>query len=168
MDLSVWLQSARRSSIRRILLNLVLWRSIPFNAPHRLRVVPLKEGGMRVDIPYRRANRNHIRGIHACCLATAAELCSGLALMEQLDARRHRLLMKSIAMDYHWQAKGAARAVFCVDAGTMERDVKQPLAREEAALYVAEVAVHDVQGRHLATGRITWQIKPWSVVRTGV
>lgn len=168
MDLSAWLHAARRSAFRRGLLNLVLWRSIPFNWPHRLRVVPQHEGGMRVDIPFRRANHNHIRGIHACCLATAAELCSGLALMEQLDAKRHRLIMKSIAMDYHWQAKGAARAMFRVDAETLERHVKQALAREEAALYVAEVAVHDTQGRHLATGRITWQIKPWSAVRTGV
>ncbi|MDQ3101069.1 MAG: DUF4442 domain-containing protein, partial [Bacteroidota bacterium] len=96
MDLPGSLKKARHSAISRWWLNMLLQWSIPFNAPHGFRVVPLIEGGMRVDIPFWRVNRNHIRGIHACALATAAEMCSGLSLLEHLDPGKYRLIMRSL------------------------------------------------------------------------
>lgn len=166
MRLSELLDQARRSSARRWWLDRVLHWMIPFNAPHGLKVVPLPEGGIRVDIPYRRVNRNHIRGIHACCLATAAEYCSGLALMEQLDAKKYRLIMKELRMQYHYQAKAAAHAHYAPGSEVLEAEVVRPLAGQEAVLYTAEVPLHDVHGNHLATGHITWQVKAWASVRT--
>jgi acyl-coenzyme A thioesterase PaaI-like protein len=168
MDLNAWLEGARRSRLRRWFLDEALQWMIPFNRPHGLRVTPLPEGGIRVDIPYWRINRNHIKGIHACCLATAAEYCSGLALMERLDAKRYRLIMKTLRMDYHYQAKAAASAVFAPSTGEMQQAVIAPLVQAEAVLYTACVEVHDTERNHLATGYITWQVKNWTAVRTKV
>jgi acyl-coenzyme A thioesterase PaaI-like protein len=168
MKLPGLLKAARRSRIARWWLNGLLGWMIPFNRPHGFKVSPLQAGGIRVDIPYWRINHNHIKGIHACALATAAEYCSGLALLEKLDAKQYRLIMKTLHMDYHYQAKARAHAVFAPASEELTEQVKGPLATNEAVLYTAVVELHDVKQNHLATGRITWQVKEWSKVRTKV
>lgn len=168
MDLSRLLERARNSALRRYWLNVGLRRSIPFNKPHGFRVMPLANGGIRVEVPFKRANLNHIHGMHACCLATAAELCSGLALIGSLDPKQYRIIMMSLHMDYHWQAKSRASAVFAPSEKEIDAQLRVPLGSSESCLYVAEVPVHDEGGKHLATGRITWQVKRWDKVRTNV
>ena len=166
MDLAGTIRSARSSGISRWWLNTLLRWKIPFNQPHGFRVEPLPDGGIKVHIPYWRINRNHIRGIHACALATAAEYCSGLALLEHLDASKYRLIMKSLHMDYHYQAKANAHAVFAPSGEEISGQVIEPLNTSDAVLYTARVELHDVKENHLATGQITWQVKAWEKVRT--
>lgn len=168
MHLPSLIERARTSAVARWKLNIGLRWSIPFNKPHGFRVVPQPGGAMRVEIPFRRANRNHIRGIHACCMATAAELCSGLALIGRMDPRQYRIIMASLHMDYHWQAKERAYALFNPSEEALQKHLFVPLQAAGTCQYVAEVPVHDVAGNHLATGRITWQIKRWDKVRTTV
>lgn len=168
MELAPLLAKSRNSAFTRWWMNIGLRWRIPFNRPHGFRVLPLQEGGIRVEIPDRRINRNHINGIHACCLATAAEYCTGLALMEHLDPKRYRIIMKSLAMDYHYQAKTGAHADFALSSSELQEQIIRPLGSGEPVLYTAEVPLHDVSGNHLATGRITWQIKEWGQVRTKV
>jgi len=166
MDLAGTIRSARASGFARWWLNAILRWRIPFNQPHGFRVEPLPDGGIKVQIPYWRINRNHIKGIHACALATAAEYCSGLALLEHLDAARYRLIMKSLHMDYHYQAKARAHAVFAPGVEEVAQQVIEPLKNSDAVLYTARVELHDVKANHLATGLITWQVKAWEKVRT--
>lgn len=168
MNLPRLLEQARTSSFRRWLLNAGLRWSIPFNRPHGFRVVPLPEGGIRVEVPFRRANRNHIRAVHACCLATAAELCSGLELMGRLDPMLYRIIMRTLRMDYHWQAKARAFAEFTLDLAGLKEQLQVPLDKDGVVDYTATVKVYDIHGNHLATGLVTWQVKRWKDVRTKV
>jgi acyl-coenzyme A thioesterase PaaI-like protein len=166
MHLPSLLAKARTSVFTRWLLNRALPWSIPFNRPHGFKVVPLPEGGISVKVPYWRINQNHIRGIHACCLATASEMCSGLSLLEQLDPKHYRLIMRSLHMQYHYQAKQGAVAT-CIDSrDTIQEHVVRALASQDAVDHTSTVEVHDTSGNHLATGTITWQVKEWSKVRT--
>jgi acyl-coenzyme A thioesterase PaaI-like protein len=121
---------------------------------------------MQVRIPWWRVNRNHIRGIHACALATGAELCSGLSLLEHIDPKRYRLIMRSLHMDYHYQAKTAATATASPAAEDIARQVLQPLESGGTVDHVSRVELHDAQGNHLASATITWQVKRWDQVRT--
>jgi acyl-coenzyme A thioesterase PaaI-like protein len=168
MHLPTLLQKARTSSLQRGLLNAILPWMIPFNRPHGFRVVPLPEGGIRVEIPYWRINRNHIKGVHACCLATAAEMCSGLSVLEQLDPRKYRLIMRELRMRYHYQAKQKAWATCVPLAEDIRVQVVEPLQHQEAVDYTSVVELHDKAGNHLATGTVTWQVKRWDKVRTKV
>jgi acyl-coenzyme A thioesterase PaaI-like protein len=168
MNLPALLSAARTSALRRWVLNAALPWMIPFNRPHGFKVIPLPEGGISVRVPYRRINRNHIKGIHACALATAAEMCSGLSVLEHLDHKRYRLIMRSLHMAYHYQAKRDAVASCMPSAELIRATVLEPLAQAEAVDHVSTVQVHDTDGRHLATGTITWQVKGWGSVRTKV
>lgn len=166
MHLPTLLARARRSRLHRWWLNTALAHTVPFNRPHGFRVVPLSHGGIQVSIPMRRMNRNHIRGIHACALATAAEMCSGLSVLEQLDPKEYRLIMRSLQVTYHYQAKLKAVATCVPDPEVMMREVIGPLRTQDTVDHASTVQVHDVKGNHLATATITWQVKPWSKVRT--
>jgi len=104
----------------------------------------------------------------ACALATAAEMCSGLSVLEHLDPKHYRLIMRSLHMAYHYQAKRAAIATCAPNAEVIRTTVVEPLARTEAVDHVSTVQVHDSEGKHLATGTITWQVKGWGSVRTKV
>jgi acyl-coenzyme A thioesterase PaaI-like protein len=168
MQLPALLRKARTSAFTRWWMNLVLDHMIPFNGPHGFRVHPQPGGGIRVDIPWWRVNRNHIRGIHACALATACEMCSGLSLLEHLDPKQYRLIMRSLRMVYHYQAKSRAHALCIPDAGTIASTVIAPLEHGDAVDHESTVEAYDDKGNHLATGTITWQVKPWSRVRTRV
>jgi acyl-coenzyme A thioesterase PaaI-like protein len=168
MHLPSLLRKARHSAFTRWWMNMALDHMIPFNAPHGFRVRPLPEGGIRVHIPYWRVNRNHIKGIHACAMATAAEMCSGLSLLEQLDPKQYRLIMRSLHMAYHYQAKQPAHATCVPSAEEIQAKAIGPLRTQEAIDFTSTVELHDRSGNHLATGTVTWQVKEWSKVRTKV
>lgn len=163
MDLAKLIASARTSAWKRFVLNHLLGWKIPFNRPHGFRVIPI-QGGIRVRIPYWPVNRNHINGIHACALATGAELCSGLSLLEHLDAKRYRLIMASLHMDYFKQAK---RTTFAESKPPRDaiKVVIEGLKREESVRYQSTIELHDDQGLHVATGTVEWQVKEWGRVR---
>ena len=166
MDLPFLLRRARASSLWRIVLNRLLPWKIPFNAPHGFEAIPMRDGGIKVKIPFWRVNRNHIRGIHACAMATAAEMCSGLAIMEHLDPKEYRLIMRSLKMEYHFQAKRSAFAICVPPIGAIEQQVILPLRTHPSIEMESTVRVEDSDGQHLANGTIVWQVKEWGQVRT--
>ncbi|MBL0097002.1 MAG: DUF4442 domain-containing protein [Bacteroidetes bacterium] len=84
MNLNSLLEKAKTSGFYKWLFNIVLWRTIPFNQPHRLKVEQVKGDALLISIPFIRKNKNHINGIHACALATLCEYISGLSLARAL------------------------------------------------------------------------------------
>ena len=168
MNLPLLLSKARTSAAWRWRLNLLLPWAIPFNSPHGFRVFPLPTGGISVRIPFRRANRNHIKGIHACAIANASEMCSGLSVLEILDPKQYRLIMRTLHLEYHYQAKQPATAKCVPTAEEIAEGVVLPLAAQDSVDYTSTVEVHDERGNHLATATVTWQVKLWSKVRTKV
>jgi len=157
---------ARRSGLHRWLLNRVLLHTVPFNKPHGLRVVDIGADGMVVAARNRRSNRNHIGGIHACLLATLCEYVSGLSLLLKLDPRAYRIILKSICMTYHYQAKKDVTAAFSLPEDIFQQEVLIPLQQGDAIFRECEVEVYDTDRNHICTGKINWQIKPWDKVRT--
>src|SRR5690606_830190 len=86
LNLPSAVQKAKTSSFYRRLLNVALDRMIPFNKPHRFRIVEIADDRITTVIPYRKRNLNHIKGLHACALATLSEFTTGFLLLSQLDS----------------------------------------------------------------------------------
>lgn len=166
MDLPKLVSRARTSAFYRAVLNWALDRMIPFNRPHGFKILEVREHGLKVLLPYRKRNLNHIRGLHACSLATVSEFTTGFLLVSRLDARRYRLIMQRLEMDYHYQGKMDAFAEFSLEPEWMDRAIYEPLKKQESVVVVCEIKIHDAQGNHLTTGRVHWQIKDWSKVKT--
>jgi hypothetical protein len=162
------LKKARTSSFYRGLLNWSLSRMIPFNKPHGFAVVEVEEFRLKTLMPYKRSNFNHIRGLHACGLATISEFTTGFLLLSSLDMKKYRIIMQRLEMDYHYQGKMDATAEFTISKQWLEEQVINPLKTQEAVVVPCEVKIHDVKGNHLTTGKVFWQIKSWDKVKTKV
>lgn len=149
-------------------LNFILARGIPFNLPHRFKIEELAPGKAVVSAPFIRKNKNHLKGIHAMCIGTCTEYCSGLVMLSSLDARKYRLIMERVEIDYHYQAKMAIAARFEVSSERLENEIIVPLKTQDRVSFVCEVKVHDTANNHISTGRVKWQIKAWDSVKTKV
>ena len=159
---------ARRSPGWLRLLNFVMGRLIPFNRPHGFRIVELAEDRVVTCASYRRANHNHIRGIHACAIATVAEFSAGLLLLSCLDPGRYRLIMSRIEVDYLYQAKKDVTARTSLSDKELQDRIVGPLATAESQDIIMITEVSDSDGNMVARARTTWQIKRWDAVRTKV
>ena len=136
-------QKAKTSSFYLTLLNWSLNRMIPFNKPHGFRILEIGDHHLRTLIPYRRRNFNHIRGLHACALATISEFTTGFLLVSKLDAKKYRLIMQRLEMDYHYQGKMNATATFTISEDWLQQQIYDPLKTQDAVVIICEVKIHD-------------------------
>lgn len=159
---------AQHSSFYRFILNIALLRAVPFNSPHNIRVQSIGNNSITIKAKNTVHNRNHIKGIHACLLATMCEYVSGLSLLLQLNPKDYRIILKNISMTYHFQAKTSVYAHFELLPETVTAQVLKPLESQEALFKEFTVEVYDDDKNHICTGLINWQIKAWKHVKLKV
>lgn len=160
------MQKAEQSGFYRWLLNTVLLRTVPFNKPHNLRITAISGTAITIRARNRRANQNHLKGIHACLLATLCEYASGLGLLVHLSPKNYRIILKNIHMTYHYQAKTDVQVTFDLKKEEVQKHFIEPLRTQDALFHEFTVDIHDTAGNHICTGLINWQVKAWDKVRT--
>ncbi|MBK9192610.1 MAG: DUF4442 domain-containing protein [Crocinitomicaceae bacterium] len=111
-------------------------------------------------------NLNHIKGIHACGLATAAEFASGFYCSQNWVIKKYRLIMQSLEMKYLYQAKTDSYAVFKANDEWIDKQVIEPLKYSDQVYVKCEIRLFDNEENHIATGYTNWQIKEWKSVKT--
>ena len=96
---------------------------VPYSGSVRPHIRVLEPGHAEVEIADRRANRQHLRSVHAIALLNVAEQASGLALLTALP-EGIRGIVTQISMQYERKARGTIRAVCQVAVPTVtgERD----------------------------------------------
>jgi acyl-coenzyme A thioesterase PaaI-like protein len=166
MDFEKYIAKAKASNFGLWKLNVGLGYMIPFNKPHGIKIKSIEDDKVTTIIPYKRRNFNHIKGVHACGMATAAEFASGFLLLTKLGAKNYRLIMESLEMKYVYQAKTDIIAHFELTDSWVEENVKTPLASNESVLVKCEIKLFDTNDKHVATGYTNWQIKDWKKVKT--
>lgn len=160
------IEKAAKSTFYLRLLNIALWKKIPFNWPHRIRVSEILPDGFVLRMPYRRSNLNHIRGIHACGLATLSEYVAGLTLLRKIGSTQYRIIMQQMHMQYHYQARMDVIARFELTEDWLKEHIIKPLETQDSTLIEMIVEVKDTDKNHVCTGTTTWQVKKWDKVRT--
>jgi len=168
MNISRIVDKARESGFYLKILNFGLNKMVPFNKPHGFKVIEIGDHHLKTMVPYRKINFNHIKGIHACALATLSEFTTGFLLLIKLDPKKYRLIMQKLVMEYHYQAKMDAFATFSISDEWLEKSIFKPLDSEAKVIIDCVIKIHDSEGNHLSTGTVTWQIKKWEKVKTKV
>jgi acyl-coenzyme A thioesterase PaaI-like protein len=159
---------ARRSTFWLFVLNKILARTIPFNKPHKFRILSIAENSIETFAPYRRSNHNHIRGVHACAIATVAEFSAGFLLLTKLDPTQYRLIMAKLDADYFYQAKKDIIAQAELSEQDFHEKIVVPLSHEDSTTIVMTTFIRDISGNNVAQVKTTWQVKNWDTVRTKV
>lgn len=139
---------------------------IPFNKPHGFKITEIGDYHIKLLLPYKRRNLNHIKGLHACALATLSEFATGLLLISKLGFNTYRIIMQRLEMDYHYQGKMNATAHFAISESWLNDQIYHPLKTAESINVICEIKIFDAQNNHLTTGKVHWQIKEWKRVKT--
>src|SRR6185369_5949672 len=160
------IEKAKASSFYLWILNWSFDRMIPFNRPHSFRIIEIGDHHVRTRLPYKTKNLNHLKGLHACALATLTEITGGFIFVTQLDPTKYRIILKKLEVDYLYQGKTDAFGEFRITDRWMEEKVINPLKSSESVEVVSEVNIMDGKGNQLTQGRATWQIKGWDKVKT--
>ncbi len=160
------IEKAKHSRFYLWLLNLALSRMIPFNLPHGFEVTQLSDSGIRTRLPYKRKNLNHVRGLHACALATLSEFTTGFLLISRLGMDRYRLILQKLEIDFHYQGKMDGIAEFQADEDWFNQKIYLPLQSNDSVIVPCQVKIHDTKGNHLTTATVYWQLKDWKKVKT--
>jgi acyl-coenzyme A thioesterase PaaI-like protein len=159
------MNAARTSGLKMWVLNRVLSKTIPFNAQHGFKIIEIGDHSITTFAPYEKRNFNHIRGIHACGIATIAEFASGMVLIRGFDMKKYRIIMSKLEVTYHYQAKKDLRAI-----STLSPETKSALIAEmdanDAVFQKMTTEIYDTDDNHVATTYTTWQLKPWAKTRT--
>src|SRR5262245_28409242 len=134
MDMMTFVGRAKSSGFYRWLLNQVFDRMVPFNKPHRFRIVEIGDQHVKTYLPYRRRNLNHVNGLHACALATLTELTSGFLLASRLDPKKFRLILKRLEIDYLYQGKMDAICEFRLTDDMLRNTITGPLQSIESTV----------------------------------
>lgn len=159
------IHKAKHSKKHLWLLNFILKRAIPFNKPHSFQIHTIEDQGITTFAPYQKKNFNHLKGIHACAIATVAELAAGLSLMNHLSPKEYRFIMSHIDIDYHYQAKKDIYAKAALSLADRD-DILKSLENDGKLLREVITVVYDKDGEKVATVKTIWQIKHWRDVRT--
>ena len=158
------MEKSQSSRSALVIFNRLLRYGIPFNRRHGSRVLNIKPGQVTTLIPYRKCNRNHINGVHACAIATLAEFAAGLVLLESFSPQEYRLIMSTLSAEYHYQAKTDLTAIATIDVATL-RLLTQRLQYEEKVKQEVVTEVIDRHNNAIATVTTCWQLKRWDQVR---
>ena len=141
---------------------------IPFNKPHGIKILAIGGDFVTSILPYKKRNLNHIKGLHATALATLCEFTTGILLISRLGMKTYRIILKSLRLEYHYQGKMDATATFRLTDSWLDENVHKPLKTQDAVEVVCDIDVFDKENHHLASGKATWQLKPWDKVKTKV
>jgi acyl-coenzyme A thioesterase PaaI-like protein len=159
-------EKAKTSPFYLWLLNWSFERMIPFNRPHGFRIVEVGDYHVRTKLPYKKRNLNHLKGLHACALATITEITSGFVFVMKLDPMKYRIILKQLEINYLYQGKTDAFGELRISQEWLSENVINPLKDKESVEVVSEVNITDANGKQLTNGKATWQIKDWTKVKT--
>ena len=161
------LKKAESSKIYLRLLNYITNRTVRFNKPHGFKIIKITPEFAQTFAPYHKKNFNHVRGIHACAIATVGELAAGLILMNHFSPKEYRLIMSQIHIDYHYQAKRDIIATASLLPHDKEH-IMNELKEKKKTTQPIITEIKDANQQSIATVVSTWQIKSWDDVRTQV
>jgi len=166
MDLLTISNKAKHSAFSLWMLNFFFERMVPFNLPHKFRITHIGDDNVKTLLPYRKRNLNHVKGLHACALATLTEMTSGFMLAVKLDPAKFRLILRRLEIDYMYQGKMDAVCEFTITPEWLKTNIHDPLLRADSVDIIADVKIFDIKGNQLTSGKAYWQVKDWAKVRT--
>lgn len=123
---------------------------VPHAARMGFRIEDLTPRSIAVSMPDKRANRNHLRSLHAMALAHLGEFTTGLLLLYAVSADGYRTILTRYEIEYLHKARGTI---------TGRATLKLPKTRslDKRSVTIA-ASLSDRRGTVVARSKATWRI----------
>ncbi|WP_284126240.1 PaaI family thioesterase [Parerythrobacter aestuarii] len=112
-----------------------------------------RRGYARLMMPLA-GNENHVNVMYLGAYTVLAEAVAAVPGIAVLDTTRFFPIIKDIYVDFHKSAASDVTAEFTLEEEQIEAMLAD-LERKGSSGYVAEFPMHDADGMHVATGRVT-------------
>lgn len=155
------------SSFGLMVLNQAVRFMVPFNAPHGFRILKLADEEVQIQLPFKRKNLNHVKGIHAAALVTLGEFCAGLSLMKALPISKYRVILSKLSAEYLYQAKTNVTGNISISPEQIAK-IKSEMISNGKTNIDLETVITDQNQNIVSKVQTTWQIKSWEQVKTKV
>lgn len=99
-------------------------------------------------------NENHVGVLYMGAFTVLAEAVAAIPGISLLDTSRFFPIVKDIYVDFHKPAASDVTAEYRLDEPTITA-LLADLERKGGAGYLAEFPMHDADGVHVATGKVT-------------
>ena len=113
-------------------------------------------GHVRLRMPLA-GNENHVNVMYLGAYTVLAEAAAAIPGISILDTDRFFPIVKDISVDFHRPATSDVFAEYGLDEGQIDA-LLADLERKGSATYVAQFPMHDADGVHVATGRVTMKL----------
>jgi acyl-coenzyme A thioesterase PaaI-like protein len=111
-------------------------------------VTELRANAATVQVPFRREITNHLGTVHAIAMCNAAELAAGMMTDVSIPASA-RWIPKGMTVEYLAKAKTDVTAVASGEGVDWQSEGDK----------IVTVDIHDTEGKHVFTARITMNVK---------
>ncbi len=149
-----------------VILNKVLSFGIPFNAPHSFKIKNLSSDLVKIQLPNKKLNHNHLSGIHACAIATVGEFCAGLSILSSFGISKYRLILSELNVKYSYQGRTKLEGS-CLPTQINKEEVQESLEKNGTYFQTLKTIIREESsGKEVAVVTTTWQLKPWNLVKT--
>lgn len=102
-------------------------------------------------------NENHVDVMYLGAFTVLAEAAAAIPGISILDTERFFPIVKDIRVDFHRPAASDVFAAYRLEEGQIDA-LLADLERKGSATYLAEFPMHDAEGLHVATGRVTMKL----------
>jgi acyl-coenzyme A thioesterase PaaI-like protein len=147
------------------LITKVFNNMIPFNRPHGFKFKKVSDQEISIELPYKRVNKNHLGGMHACAIATLGEYCAGVLLLKNLGVEKYRFILANLQVNYHYQGRMKLTGSAKLNSSELET-IKNRLLSEDKIVKEVATEIYDSKNNHVATVKSEWQVKSWDKVKT--
>ncbi len=137
----------------------------PFNAHLKTRLLRWDNRSCLIALRRIRRVRNHVGSIHAGALFTLGETCAGLVIIRNFPFKDYRPLMSDVQVNYAKQARGHVTGE-CVITDEEIAAARVVMETGEVPTLPLITRIRNADQEEIATVTTTWQVKPWSLVRT--
>lgn len=153
-----------QSPLAKVAIEKLFYYGIPFNRPHKIKIVELSDSHAIMRIPYKTINTNHLGTIHACAIATIGEFPAGLVLIKNFDPSKYRVVMTELNAVYHHPGTSELTARSQLSDDQLEQ-IKLKLKDSDETSVTMLSKITDEKCAHIADIRTTWQLKAWNQTR---
>ena len=122
---------------------------VPHAARMGFKVEKLTPTSIAVTMPDKRANRNHLRSLHAMAIAHLGEFTTGLLLLYAVSPMGYRTILTGYEIEYLHKARGTI---------TGKAKLKLPKGTLDKKTVKVEAELVDSSGVVVARTKATWRV----------